>query len=124
MLERITEESGISINSIDREALDELRERQWPGNVRELRNVLFRAAAMCSDKTIRLADLSTDVGSPKNPTTGDQITDPHGRSLRDAKLRHVVAVYEQCGGNKSAAARKLGISRVTLRARLKESGID
>ena len=84
-----------------------LRARQWPGNVRELRNVVERAVLMARSRIIDAASLQSE---PEEAPVAD--TPP--RQLRAIIKNAVRETLEQCGGNKSDAARKLGISRTRL----------
>ena len=119
------------------EAVVWLERRPWPGNVRELRNVIERVALLAEDDEITVRVLEELAGEPpgSEPSTEiDRIAqavvvlpDRVGSKLRAierAVLRHVMEVS---GGNKAAAARKLGIDRKVLerkldRERLEESG--
>ena len=91
----------------------------WPGNVRELRNVIVRALLMGDGRAIGIADLqfSRDAfSSPKNAR----------RSVRDhdeEERRRILEVLEQTRGNRSEAARLLGISKSTFHDRVKRYGI-
>jgi len=84
-----------------------LRGRRWPGNVRELRNVIERAVLMARGSVIDAASLQPE---PEDPAVAD--TPP--RQLRGIIRNAVRETLEQCGGNKSDAARRLGISRTRL----------
>ena len=84
-----------------------LRARRWPGNVRELRNVIERAVLMSRGPVIDAASLLPEAEDA--PTT-----DVPPRQLRAIIKNTVRETLDQCGGNKSDAARKLGISRTRL----------
>jgi transcriptional regulator of acetoin/glycerol metabolism len=93
------------------EALATLEACPWPGNVRELQNVLEFAALQAGAADVDLAHLPPDVralapGAPGRTTMPDRA--------------EILAALEACGGNRAAAARRLGISRVTLWKRLKD----
>lgn len=88
--------------------------RQWayPGNVRELRNVIFRLVILCEDDCVNAAQARACL-APYNgakPTAG---------ALHDAELDCIQNVLRECKGNKSRAARRLGISTSTLWRRLR-----
>lgn len=110
---------------IARAALDLLGSYGWPGNVRELRNVM-RRAALTSSSVITADDIADSLGDSVTPAiSSQQRTDP--ASLRD-RLRDqmrtverdaVLAALDQAGGNKTEAARVLGIDYKTYRTKLK-----
>ncbi|MFH0883817.1 MAG: sigma-54 dependent transcriptional regulator [bacterium] len=85
----------------------------WPGNVRELENVIQRVVVMAEGNQIEPPDLPELMRF--------RATDPESESitLAQAEVRHILAVLANVGGNKSKAARLLGIDRKTLREKLK-----
>ena len=93
------------------EARQALVEHHWRGNVRELRNVLERAAILCDDGLITVDDLALQ---PARRPLGDINTD-----LNAAERETIAKVLRQCRGNKSKAARKLGLTRTQLYVRLR-----
>lgn len=92
---------------ITKDALKALQARTWPGNVRELENAVARAVVFTQDNTITKETLLID----------DDISDESGNEeIQDITLRtciknHTVKILNQCGGNRSEAVRRLGISR-------------
>jgi DNA-binding NtrC family response regulator len=93
----------------------------WPGNVRELRNVLERAAILCSSGIIAPDHLPREMQTTQTttrPMPADDSTTPATLAeVEDAHIRHVLALAD---GNKTRAAQWLGISRLTLRNKLGE----
>ena len=109
------------IKSIDKTALRLLASYDWPGNVRELINVLEYAFVLCSGDEITPDHLPAPIaGSPQFPS--GRKTNVRTQSSSDEKPRLLEAL-KRTGGNKSEAARILGISRVTLWKRLKAHDI-
>ena len=106
------------------EAIDQLTRYSWPGNVRELRNVLERAAAMAPSEMIDL-DLiakalprgAAQAGAP--PIAGDL-----SARLADAERTAMLEALAAEDGSKSAAARRLGVSRSQFYEKLKRHGLD
>ena len=92
----------------------------WPGNVRELRNVMERALILSAGAPIRPVHLPREVGAPSPDRTGGG--DPGLVSLEEVEKRHIRRVLEACGGNKTQAAKLLGISRLTLRSKVSGYG--
>ncbi len=95
--------------------LERLQNYPWKGNIRELRNVLERALILCDGDTLEVGVLPPEVQMP--PKTG---TDP---SLASAEHRQIQQVLHQTGGNKTEAARLLGIGLTTLYRKIEEFGI-
>ena len=99
-----------------------LQQEAWPGNVRELKNVIERACSLTENKILSERDLTAALASahaaspqpapapiPKRASTGE---DPNAFST--AQRVHIERVLRQVGGNKSAAAKLLGLSRRSL----------
>jgi DNA-binding NtrC family response regulator len=109
-VERIATTYGLPVPELGAEARAALRAHRWPGNVRELRNVLERAVVLSPPGTLRLGPLEESRNGPA----------AHGGVLPfPAPLAEVVraaaqAMLDLTGGNKSEAARRLGISRPRL----------
>ena len=91
----------------------------WPGNVRELEHAIERAVVLSRGAVIDAAALGLEAGAPPPPPAG--VVLPHDLALADAERRYAAAAVERAGGNQSAAARALGISRNKL-ARLLRGG--
>ena len=127
--------AGYAGPGVQPEELRALRGYDWPGNLRELRNVLERAVILAGDGPIgpdevhlparpRVASpATTDLGAAAGvigagaPGTGEgTLSEAEERLIRDA--------LERAGGNKSKAARLLGITRRALYGRLERYGID
>jgi two-component system response regulator HydG len=102
--------------------MDALLRHDWPGNVRELQNAVERAVILCPAETIDLEDLPASVRSAVESAPQEGAGGP--RSLEDAERERIVEVLRETGGNKSQAARILGITRVTLRAKMRRYGIE
>ena len=91
----------------------------WPGNIRELRNVLERACILSEAGMMSERDLASALTSrsPARAADGDE---PPDDRLSTLQRRQVERVLEETGGNKSEAARRLGISRRALYRRIDE----
>ena len=98
------------------EAVDTLLRHEWPGNVRELHNALERAMIVCEDGLIRPQDLC--LGPPRVPVMVDS-TD-----LNMVERQAIERALREVNGNKSRAARQLGISRTQLYSRLRKHGLE
>jgi len=93
----------------------------WPGNVRELRNVMERALILSAGAPIQPAHLPREVCAPAAGSNG-AAADPGLVALEEVEKRHIRRVLEACAGNKTQAAKLLGISRLTLRTKVVEYG--
>jgi DNA-binding NtrC family response regulator len=92
----------------------------WPGNVRELRNVMERALILSAGAPICPAHLPREVCAPA--AGPGAAADPGLVALEEVEKRHIRRVLEACGGNKTQAAKLLGISRLTLRTKIGSYG--
>ncbi len=100
-----------------REAVERLASHDWPGNVRELENAVQRAVAICPGTEIAPADLS--LAESAGP--GEAAIAP-GTTVREMERQLICSTLEKTGGNRTQAARLLGISLRTLRNKLNEAG--
>jgi two-component system response regulator FlrC len=100
-------------------ALDRLKRHQWPGNVRELENAIQRAVALAKGQVIEPADLfATGHEEPAVEAP------PAGTTVRDMERQLIQKTLANTGGNRTQAARLLGISLRTLRNKLNEFGLQ
>lgn len=121
-LDAFKKNSGRSKLRFSAEALKNLKSYSWPGNVRELLNEVERGCALSYSDTIELDDLSEvvrDSSGGGNKGTYKQLS--YAVSETEKKILEETLRY--CGGNKSKAARALGISREGLRKKLKRHGM-
>jgi len=107
------------VNEIAQDALLRLQEYRWPGNVRELKNAIEHAFVTVADNCITLWDLPPEV---QRPSVKAFSTSPSSPSLNPAEEIRIRGALQQAHGNKTEAAKLLGISRVTLWKKLK--GLD
>ena len=105
------------------EALRALQAYAWPGNVRELRNVLERAAILTpTGQPLDLDGLPLEVQLAASAPVGPA-TDDDERSLRRVEEQHIRRILLEAGGNKTEAARVLGIGLTTLYRKVQEYGL-
>lgn len=119
LLTLLAEEANVPLPDIDASARRALIDYHWPGNVRELSNVLERSLAGMDGKMVRLADLPVFIYQKRQAQLGRRPA-----AIRDVQRKAEIAVIqstiEACGGNKSMAARKLGIHRTLLYKKIKK----
>jgi len=111
-LDHLSMELGLPSPGMDAWDLEQLRRYDWPGNVRELRNVIERCLLLGRRPGQCISADQTVAGGPSPAVEPDL-------SLQALEKRHILNILETCEGNKSAAARKLGVSRKTLERKLK-----
>ena len=134
------------VPTIAPDALAMLEKYSWPGNIRELRNVMERAALLCTDGIVSTAQLPlermrgyTRVSSPSLPPPAEPAPSapptpapaparpalPNNikREIEALEKQRIVDALAACAGNQTHAARMLGISRATLVNRLDQYGI-
>jgi two-component system response regulator AtoC len=128
-IKRLRREIGKEIKGVTPQVLNQLLSYVWPGNVRELKNVLERAMILAKEGFIAPEDLPLEL---RNDTLdrdivvlGKKWADNNGLlPLADVERNYILKVLQERGGNKSATARILGISRSTLRDKLNRYGIN
>ena len=107
---------------LDSTCVDWLLKYPWPGNVRELENALERAAVFCADAVILPENLPSHILhhiDTADPFADDDLLRP----LAQVELEYIDAVLESVHGNKTHAARVLGISPATLWRKLRSRGV-
>jgi DNA-binding NtrC family response regulator len=101
-----------------------LVEHAWPGNVRELRNVIERAVILCENGVLATAQLPPEISRAVSPApTFSMAPSTTPATLAAIEVAHIRHVLAQCAGNKTRAAEILGITRLTLRNKLREAGV-
>jgi len=114
-LERFAAREGREVLTLDREAFAALLAHDFAGNIRELENLLEGAAALSRGGVIRLEDLQwLPSRASVGPAEPEGAADGEIPDLKILEERHIKRVLKLAGGNKSRAARMLGISRRTL----------
>jgi len=133
VLERLAADNGQSPAKLTPEALSALLAYAFPGNVRELENVLERAVALCEGNTIRSDDLRLVPASAKAAVSTDLDDDDDEGDATEGGLdsyisnlerEAIMKALQETRYNKTAAAKKLGITFRALRYKLKKLGID
>jgi len=124
-LERYAKEMGRKGLRLGAEARRALLDHSWPGNVRELQNCLERAAILCDGLEIQPEHLRLRADAAGGPTLGDvfdlsgPLAEVSARAAARAEEEAIRLALSETGGNRAAAAERLGISVSTLARRLK-----
>jgi two-component system, NtrC family, response regulator AtoC len=116
---------GTPARAVSEEAMQRLLASPWPGNVRELFHVLERAAVLCGSEVIDVGDLPDTVraAAPAALAAADTPELPLHEAIADLERRLILRALERAKGNRSAAARLLGIGRPLLYAKMEEHGL-
>jgi DNA-binding NtrC family response regulator len=122
-VEKLAPESGGRIQGITDAAIDKLMEYSWPGNVRELENVIERSIVMAPGDRLDAGDVRLDMSIRPRHGNGE-LGLPEGMSLDTYEKELIKNALKQADGNKSQAARILGLTRNALRYRLTQIGIE
>ncbi|MCL5671699.1 MAG: sigma 54-interacting transcriptional regulator, partial [Acidobacteria bacterium] len=133
-ISRFAESSGKTIGGVSPQAMKLLADFHWPGNIRELENILERAVVMASGEKIEAGDIRLDIAA--QPEAGAGLASsaisangsvlpllPEGMKLEQFEDEIIKEALRRAGGNKSQAARLLGLTRNALRYRLSKIGV-
>jgi DNA-binding NtrC family response regulator len=119
-LKQLARDNGKSIHGFTDEALERLNHFDWPGNVRELRNAIERAVVVCSGQEIDVHHLPQSLKAKQRLSGGGGgVMIPPETPLEEAERLLILDTLDRTGGNKTHAARVLGITTKTLHAKLK-----
>ncbi|MCG8606490.1 sigma-54 dependent transcriptional regulator [bacterium] len=120
-VEKYANENNRTIKSVDEAVMQQLVQYDWPGNVRELENTIERAVVICKDGTIQTKHLfwgTNNVQFEKSNET--PIGLPSGMTLKKMEELLIMQTLKERGGNRTWAAKQLGVSVRTLRNKLRE----
>lgn len=114
---------GKEVKEVNQQAMRLLMDHSWPGNVRELKSAIDFAAIRCTQGIIQPEDLPPEVLTSTTPTTDQPALSETPAAAPRGERERFLDALEQTGGNRTAAARLLGISRATFYRRLDELGL-
>jgi len=123
-LKKYTDKNKRLIKGFTPRATDLLMRYDWPGNVRELENIIERAVIMSRGELITPMEFPKDIQDLDEEFQDSQLNLTPGRSLKEVEKTMILRTLEEAGGNRTHAAKILGISRRTLQLKLKEYGIN
>jgi DNA-binding NtrC family response regulator len=126
-VDELCRELGLPQREIAADAAAALERYAWPGNVRELRNVLERVLLLEDGDAITLAQLPAEIGGSRTANGNGHspmfVLPASGVDLETLEREFLCQALERTAGNKTSAARLLGLSRDTMRYRLEKYGI-
>jgi DNA-binding NtrC family response regulator len=123
MLRKYSKIIGHDVQEITPEALQRLVEYDFPGNIRELSNFIERGVALSSGPELGIEHLPQSLGAlTVRVFTPEIATSP--TTLEEQETEHILSVLKMADGNRTKAAKMLGIDRVSLWRKLKKLGID
>ena len=123
-LKRYAQKNRRVIKGFTPRATDLLMRYDWPGNVRELENIIERAVIMARGEMITPLEFSAELQALAENAEDAEIDLSPGRSLKEVEKVMILRTLKETGGNRTHAARILGISRRTLQLKLKKYGIN
>jgi transcriptional regulator with GAF, ATPase, and Fis domain len=123
-VKKLRKDLGSSAQSISEAAIQRLLEYHWPGNVRELENVIERSMVLATGAILDAADIKLDLAPKPRVAAGTDGFLPEGMTLDDYERSIIREALNRANGNKSQAARLLGLTRNALRYRLSQMGIE
>jgi DNA-binding NtrC family response regulator len=118
-LREFAKENNKTVTEFTPEAFDALVEHSWPGNVRELRTAIESAVVLARGDKITLRDLPKTVRTAAGPVArkGDLLSQSD-LTVKQAEKQLIIRALKECGGNRTEAAQKIGMSRRTLHRKL------
>lgn len=121
-LDEFARENNKTIAGVTPEAMELLSQYRWPGNVRELRTAMEHAVVLCRSDKVGVRDLPHWIRH-ETPAPAPAMTAPapmpvNELNVKEAEKQLIIRALKDCGGNRSEAARKLGMSRRSLYRKL------
>lgn len=125
LLDRIAADHGLGTIAVADDARTELESRAWPGNVRELAHALERASIRSGGEEIRREHLDAGAAAPQRASApGRLVLEVEDLSILAVERSLIARVLDESGGNRSLAARTLGVHRATLYGKLRAHGLS
>jgi two-component system response regulator AtoC len=119
-LKEICERDGKAFRPLSPDAMEALLRYDWPGNVRELKGAIDSGVTLATGNQITVRDLPLTVQGASGGLPLREVGNQDFVNIHDNEVRLIMRALDESGGNRTEAAKKLGISRRTLHRRLKE----
>ncbi len=123
-IKKLAKDLGSPVTGISDGAIERLVQYYWPGNVRELENVLERSMVLASNPVLQPEDIRLDMQLRSKVQTASEHFLPEGMTLDEYEKSIIKEALKRASGNKSQAARLLGLTRNALRYRLTQMGME
>jgi DNA-binding NtrC family response regulator len=119
-MREFAQENGKNVKDFTSEALEALLNYSWPGNVRELRSAIEHAVLFCRGERIAMRDLPPEVRGLAGETNTQmrRLLVQGDLTVKEAEKQLIIRALQECDGSRTAAAKKLGMSRRTLHRKL------
>lgn len=125
-VQKLSKDLGSIAREISPAAIDRLLDHSWPGNVRELENTIERSLVLAPGEVLQSADIRIEPPRTSQvlQSTGQAPLLPEGETLEHWEQMMIKEALRRANGNKSQAARMLGLTRNALRYRLSQMGLE
>ena len=117
-LREFAKENGKAVNDFTADALSALMSCPWPGNVRELRTAIEHAVVLSRSERVALRDLPPSVRG--GAVAGVKLLQGKALTVKDAEKQLIIRALKETDGNRTHAAKKIGMSRRTFHRKLHE----
>jgi DNA-binding NtrC family response regulator len=117
-LREFVAENNKTIGEFTADALDALMNYHWPGNVRELRTAIEHAVVLCRGEKISARDLPASVRNGATPADPQRALARNDLTVTEAEKQLIIRALKETRGNRTLAAKKIGMSRRTLHRKL------
>ncbi len=117
-LREFAEENHKTVREFTPDALEALMKNQWPGNVRELRTAIEHGVVFCRGEKISARDLPASVRSGATPPDPQRALARNDLTVTEAEKQLIIRALKETKGNRTLAAKKIGMSRRTLHRKL------
>jgi len=122
-LREFARENDKTVNDFTPDAIEAMMQYDWPGNVRELRTAIEHGVVLCRTERIGVRDLPATVRGAALGGTATRMG-AAGLDVTEAEKQLVIRALKECEGNRTEAARKLGLSRRTLHRKIHEYHLE
>jgi two-component system, NtrC family, response regulator AtoC len=116
-LRQLAERDGRKVEGLSPAVMERLSSYPWPGNIRELKNALEGMVVTTANRILEVSDLPPEIVTFREPTSSLQV--PVGATLEDIEKEMIRRTLVSTEGNRTKAAKMLGVSLRTLQRKLK-----